>query len=216
VADALLLGLARVGKIGVRVDLATSTPNGSAEGWATGDRLGVREPPREGLWCLVRDGFGLGPADGVDDAGPGDETAGAGIVVVGAGAGAGVVGATDGDGTAEEPVGDGAAESVGGAGVADTPDVGSAEVGATLVESGCTPNPDVDPGPVTVAAAATPAPDEQAMAAVAPAVTAPRTTRARRFAPRALLKAPELALSGLPAASADIRPPCLDHRTLPI
>jgi hypothetical protein len=49
VADALLLGLARIGKTGVRVDVAASDASGSAEGWATVDRLGLREPSRDGL-----------------------------------------------------------------------------------------------------------------------------------------------------------------------
>jgi hypothetical protein len=180
----LLLSLASVGRIDIRVDLAASAATGSAEGWAARAGLGWPEPPCEGPGCLVRDGFGLGAADGVDDAGPGGEDDGAGVVAVGTGVGrGGVVGAVDGDGTAEETVGDGtAAGSVGDGEAAEaSADVGFAEVLAGPVV-GCEPDPDVDPGSVTVEAAATPAPDEQAMAAVAAAVRAPRTIRMIRLA----------------------------------
>jgi hypothetical protein len=102
----------------------------------------------------------------------------------------------DGDGSADESVGLGAADAAG-------DDVVAGAV--------CPSDPEVAAGE-TVAAAATPAPEEQITAAATPAVTTPRMYRAFGPAPRVPSSAPERAPSALPA-SADIRPPCLDHRT---
>jgi hypothetical protein len=138
------------------------------------------EPPLGFPGFLVGDELGLGLDDGVVDGVAVGEADGAGVVAVGEGEGTGV-GEADGSGVVLGVVA--VAEGVGSADGLDADGLAAADG--------------------TVSAAATPAPDQQVIAAAAPAVTAPMATRALRFAPRAVL---------LPAP-ADICPPCLDPRT---
>lgn len=183
--DAALLGFTAVGAIAIRVGEATSAATGRAAG--CGALPAELEPePRDGLGCVLRDGAGAGADDGDADGSaeivPEGVAEGAGVVAVGAG----VVAVADGDGSAVEAVG-------AGLGATDAAADGSAVV--VVVAGGA-----------TVAAAATPVPDEQITAPTAPAVTAPTISRALRLAPRARPSAPERAPGAAPA-SADIRPP---------
>jgi hypothetical protein len=206
VADGVLSGLTTAGEIGACVDPATSAATGMADGWVTGPDV----LPYGGPGCLVRDGLELGAVDGVDD---GD--------VLGDGEGAGVGALGDGEGTGVVALGDGAGVGVVGAGEGDEavgPGLGadeSADDGAVaVVIVACPLDPEEVPGAVTVEAADTAAPEEQAKATAAPAVRAPRTKRALRLVLRGWPSAaPERAPSALPSAPADIRPPCLSLRT---
>ena len=194
--ERVLLGFTAVGAIAIWVGEATSAATGSAAGWGALPAELVDPELRDGLGCVVRDGVGAGADDGdADGAGDGDaevvpdgDAEGAGVVAVGAG----VVAVTDGDGSAVEPVG-------AGLGAADAAADGPAPV--VVVAGGA-----------TIAAAATPVPDKQITAPTTPAVRAPTINRALRLAPQARPSAPERAAGAAPA-SADIRPPALDHRT---
>jgi hypothetical protein len=213
VADGVLSGLTTAGEIGACGDPATSAATGMADGWVTGPDV----LPYGGPGCLVRDGLELGAVDGVDD-GDGE---GAGVVALGDGEGTGVVALGDGEGTGVVALGDGAGVGVVGAGEGDEavgPGLGADEsaddVAKAVVIVACPLDPEEVPGAVTVEAAATAAPQEQAKATADPAVRAPRTKRALRLVLRAWPSAAsERAPSALPSAPADIRPPCLGLRT---
>jgi hypothetical protein len=133
-----------------------------------------------GAAFLVGDGLAFGVADGVGDGLAVGVAEGDGEALgVAEGAGAGVVvGVTDGEGAADEAAGEGL-----GAGVAL-----ACTMRATVVAVTAWPGRTLANALAVVAGKlaelASPAPDEQAIAAAAPAVIAPRTARTVRFAPR--------------------------------
>jgi hypothetical protein len=174
----LLLGLASAAEVVAGVGTGTNGIDagpGAAAGVVV--RLGV---VGGGAAFLVGDGLAFGVADGVGDGlavGVAEGDGEALGVVEGSGAGV-AVGVADGEAAAEEADGDGL-----GTGVALACTM-SATVVAVTAWPGCT----LAYAPAVVAGKlaelANPAPDEQAIAAAAPAVMAPRTARTVRFALR--------------------------------
>jgi hypothetical protein len=172
----LLLGLASAAEVAV----GTGT-NGIDAGPGAAAGVVVRTGVvGGGAAFLVGDELAFGVADGVGDGLAVGVAEGDGEALgVAEGAGAGVaVGVADGAGAADEAAGEGL-----GAG-----DEVACTIRATVVAvtawPGCTLAYAVGVVADKLAELASPAPDEQAIAAAAPAVMAPRTARTVRLAPR--------------------------------
>jgi hypothetical protein len=169
----LLLGAASAAEVVPGVGTGTNGIDASPGAVAGAVRAGV---VGEGAAFLVGDELAFGVADGVGEGLAVGVAEGDGEALgVAEGVGAGVaVGVADGEGAADEELGAGDALAC----------TMSATVVAVTAWRGCTLAYARFVVADKLAELANPAPDEQAIAAAAPAVMAPRTARTRRFAPR--------------------------------